>query len=32
MQRKSVEFEQLSDIIAFRIVVKNVDDCYRRWA
>jgi GTP pyrophosphokinase len=29
MQRKSVEFEQLSDIVAFRIVVKNVEDCYR---
>jgi len=29
MQRKSVEFEQLSDIVAFRIVVKNVEDTYR---
>ena len=29
MQRKNVEFEQLSDIIAFRIVVENAADCYR---
>jgi guanosine-3',5'-bis(diphosphate) 3'-pyrophosphohydrolase len=29
MQHKNVEFEQLSDIMAFRIVVKNVEDCYR---
>jgi guanosine-3',5'-bis(diphosphate) 3'-pyrophosphohydrolase len=29
MQRKSVGFEQLSDIMAFRVVVKTVDDCYR---
>jgi GTP pyrophosphokinase len=29
MQQKSVEFEQLSDIMAFRIVVKGVPDCYR---
>jgi GTP pyrophosphokinase len=29
MQRKNVAFEQLSDIMAFRIIVKSVDDCYR---
>ena len=29
MQRKNVPFEQLSDIMAFRIVVDNVPDCYR---
>jgi GTP pyrophosphokinase len=29
MQRKNVGFEQLSDIMAFRIIVDNVDDCYR---
>ncbi|MCB9963390.1 MAG: bifunctional (p)ppGpp synthetase/guanosine-3',5'-bis(diphosphate) 3'-pyrophosphohydrolase [Rhodospirillales bacterium] len=28
MQRKNVSFEQLSDIMAFRIVVKTVGDCY----
>jgi len=28
MQRKNVAFEQLSDIIAFRIVVPTVADCY----
>jgi len=29
MQRKSVGFEQLSDIFAFRIVMNNVESCYR---
>ncbi len=29
MQRKNVEFEQLSDIIAFRVVVASTEDCYR---
>ncbi|MBF0267088.1 MAG: bifunctional (p)ppGpp synthetase/guanosine-3',5'-bis(diphosphate) 3'-pyrophosphohydrolase [Alphaproteobacteria bacterium] len=29
MQRKDVGFEQLSDIMAFRIIVDNVDGCYR---
>jgi GTP pyrophosphokinase len=29
MQRKNVPFEHLSDIIAFRIVVADVPDCYR---
>ena len=28
MQRKNVAFEQLSDIMAFRIVVKDVAECY----
>ena len=28
MQRKNVTFEQLSDIMAFRIVVDNVEECY----
>jgi len=29
MQRKSVAFEQLSDIFGFRVVVASVEDCYR---
>lgn len=29
MQRKNVGFEQLSDIMAFRVVVGGVPDCYR---
>jgi GTP pyrophosphokinase len=29
MQQKAVEFEQLSDIMAFRVVVKSVADCYQ---
>jgi GTP pyrophosphokinase len=29
MKRKNVEFEQLSDIFAFRVVVDSVEDCYR---
>ena len=28
MQRKNVAFEQLSDIMAFRILVENMEDCY----
>ena len=28
MQRKNVAFEQLSDIMAFRIVVDDIGDCY----
>jgi guanosine-3',5'-bis(diphosphate) 3'-pyrophosphohydrolase len=28
MQRKNVQFEQLSDIIAFRIVVNSLPECY----
>jgi GTP pyrophosphokinase len=28
MQRKNISFEQLSDIMAFRIIVKNVSECY----
>ncbi|GJE00129.1 RelA/SpoT family protein [Methylobacterium isbiliense] len=29
MERKSVAFEQLSDIFGFRVVVDSVDTCYR---
>ncbi|CAA7618064.1 bifunctional (p)ppGpp synthetase/guanosine-3',5'-bis(diphosphate) 3'-pyrophosphohydrolase [Magnetospirillum sp. UT-4] len=29
MQRRNVGFEQLSDIMAFRVVVDSVEDCYR---
>ena len=29
MQHKDVTFEQLSDIMAFRVVVDTVEDCYR---
>ena len=29
MQKKNVGFEQLSDIMAFRIVVDSIEDCYR---
>ena len=29
MERKSVGFEQLSDIFGFRVIVKTVEDCYR---
>ncbi|MEE2968999.1 MAG: bifunctional (p)ppGpp synthetase/guanosine-3',5'-bis(diphosphate) 3'-pyrophosphohydrolase [Pseudomonadota bacterium] len=29
MQRKNVDFEQLTDIIAFRVLVDDVDACYR---
>ncbi|HEV3192173.1 MAG TPA: HD domain-containing protein, partial [Polyangiaceae bacterium] len=29
MERKSVGFEQLSDIFGFRIVVERVEDCYQ---
>ncbi|MBK8907678.1 MAG: bifunctional (p)ppGpp synthetase/guanosine-3',5'-bis(diphosphate) 3'-pyrophosphohydrolase [Rhodospirillales bacterium] len=29
MQRKNVGFEQLSDIMAFRVIVASVEDCYR---
>jgi len=29
MERKSVSFEQLSDIFGFRIIVGGVEDCYR---
>ncbi|MCI0467111.1 MAG: bifunctional (p)ppGpp synthetase/guanosine-3',5'-bis(diphosphate) 3'-pyrophosphohydrolase, partial [Beijerinckiaceae bacterium] len=29
MERKSISFEQLSDIFGFRVVVDNVEDCYR---
>ena len=29
MERKSVAFEQLSDVFGFRVMVETVDDCYR---
>ncbi|VTZ51497.1 GTP pyrophosphokinase rsh [Methylocella tundrae] len=29
MERKSIAFEQLSDIFGFRVVVQSVEDCYR---
>ena len=29
MERKSISFEQLSDIFGFRIIVGTVEDCYR---
>jgi GTP pyrophosphokinase len=29
MQRKNVDFEQLSDIMAFRVAVETIPDCYR---
>jgi guanosine-3',5'-bis(diphosphate) 3'-pyrophosphohydrolase len=29
MERKSVAFEQLSDVFGFRVLVDSVDDCYR---
>ncbi|MBF0093264.1 MAG: bifunctional (p)ppGpp synthetase/guanosine-3',5'-bis(diphosphate) 3'-pyrophosphohydrolase [Alphaproteobacteria bacterium] len=29
MQRKGLGFEQLSDIMAFRIIVTSLEDCYR---
>ncbi len=28
MQRKNIAFEQLSDIMAFRVIVPNVQECY----
>ncbi len=29
MERKSVSFEQLPDILGFRVMVSNIPDCYR---
>jgi RelA/SpoT family (p)ppGpp synthetase len=29
MERKSVGFEQLSDIFGFRVIVQSINDCYR---
>ncbi|MEC7488551.1 MAG: bifunctional (p)ppGpp synthetase/guanosine-3',5'-bis(diphosphate) 3'-pyrophosphohydrolase [Pseudomonadota bacterium] len=29
IQRKNIEYEQLTDIIAFRVVVASIEDCYR---
>jgi len=32
MQRKNISFEQLSDIMAFRVMVPKVEDCYHALA
>ena len=29
MAERHISFEQLSDVMAFRVIVDNVDDCYR---
>ncbi|TAH33145.1 MAG: bifunctional (p)ppGpp synthetase/guanosine-3',5'-bis(diphosphate) 3'-pyrophosphohydrolase [Alphaproteobacteria bacterium] len=29
MQRRNVEFEQLADIMAFRVIVDNIEQCYQ---
>ncbi|MGB1548568.1 MAG: RelA/SpoT family protein, partial [Alphaproteobacteria bacterium] len=29
MERKNITFEQLSDVMAFRVVVATIEDCYR---
>ncbi len=29
MERKSIAFEQLSDIFGFRVIVEDIEDCYR---
>ena len=29
MEHKHISFEQLSDVMAFRVVVENTEDCYR---
>lgn len=29
MQRQNIGFEQLSDIMAFRVVVESIEDCYK---
>ncbi|MBM3950882.1 MAG: bifunctional (p)ppGpp synthetase/guanosine-3',5'-bis(diphosphate) 3'-pyrophosphohydrolase [Rhodospirillales bacterium] len=29
MQQKNIAFEQLSDIMAFRVVVESIEECYR---
>jgi GTP diphosphokinase / guanosine-3',5'-bis(diphosphate) 3'-diphosphatase len=29
MQERHISFEQLSDIMAFRVITDNIDDCYR---
>ena len=29
MERKSIAFEQLSDIFGFRVIVEEIEDCYR---
>ncbi len=29
MERKSISFEQLSDVFGFRVIVDSIEDCYR---
>ncbi|MFQ3594496.1 MAG: bifunctional (p)ppGpp synthetase/guanosine-3',5'-bis(diphosphate) 3'-pyrophosphohydrolase [Sphingomonadaceae bacterium] len=29
MQERDIAFEQLSDVVAFRVITRSVDDCYR---
>ncbi len=29
MERQNISFEQLSDVMAFRVIVNNVEECYR---
>ena len=29
VQKKRVSLEQITDIIGFRIILKNIDDCYK---
>ena len=28
MQNKRISLEQLTDIVGFRVIVKNINDCY----
>ena len=28
MKKKNISFEQLSDVMAFKIIVENIDECY----
>ena len=29
MQNKKISLEQLTDIIGFRVIVSNIEDCYK---
>ena len=29
IQNKKISLEQLTDIIGFRVIVKNIEDCYK---
>ena len=29
MQSKRISLEQLTDIVGFRVIVKNINDCYK---